>query len=295
MNVGYPVVRLLVAANELEMASADLWDFDTVGVEEVPPERATGEGWRGDGDDRVALQAGFSSVAQARLAAETLNGRWSPVASVITDDSWLDAWREHFEPFRVGRVVIVPSWKVGTPVEPRNGDLVIRLDPGRSFGTGAHPSTRLILELIQELTVAGARVLDVGCGSGILSVAAALLGSGPVTAVDVEEAAIPTTLFNAHQNGIVVAVSTMPIEEVDGEYDLVVANILAPVLIALAPAIAARLAPDGTLLLSGLIETQRDRVVAAYPNMRVTVERREPPWIGLAIQSVARQHRSHQS
>ncbi len=295
MNVGYPVVRLLVEPADCEMASADLWACDTVGIEEVPPRRAVTEGWQAQGDMRTALQAGFASVALAQHAVAEMRPGWSPTFFLITDDSWLDAWREHFEPFRVGRFVIVPSWKVGAPVEPRDRDLVIRLEPGRSFGTGAHPSTRLILELIQELTVAGASVLDVGCGSGILSVAAALLGSGPVTAVDVEEAAIPTTLFNANQNGIFVTVSTTPIDEVEGKYDFVLANILAPVLIDLAPAIAARMAPNGTLLLSGLIETQRDRVVAAYPNMRVTVERREPPWIGLAIQSVARQYRSHQS
>ena len=96
VNVGYPVVRLLVPTDELELASVDLWDLDTVGVEEVPPTRAAAEGWAAASADVVALQAGFASAAQAERAARGLAPRWSPTSALITDDSWLDAWREHF-------------------------------------------------------------------------------------------------------------------------------------------------------------------------------------------------------
>ena len=283
MNVAYPVLRLLVPPDELELASADLWDLDTVGVEEVPTARAAAEGWLLAGELRLPLQAGFASVALAHRAEALVAKRWSPHAFVIDDDGWLDTWREHFEPFRVGRLVVLPAWKPYTALPVGPDDLEIHLDPGRSFGTGAHPSTRLVLELLQSRSLQGASVLDVGCGSGILSVAAAHLGARPVTAVDVEEAAIPTTLANAARNSVHVEASATAVSDVPGHFDVVLANILAPVLVELSEFLVARLTPTGIIVLSGLISDQRDRVLAAYPALVVIDERIDPPWLALAL------------
>ena len=283
MSVAYPVLRLLVPPDELELAAADLWNLDTVGVEEVPTARAAAEGWLLAGELRLPLQAGFASVALAHRAEALVAKRWSPHAFVVDDDGWLDTWREHFEPFRVGRLVVLPAWKPYTPLPVGPDDLEIHLDPGRSFGTGAHPSTRLVLELLQSRSLQGASVLDVGCGSGILSVAAAHLGARTVTAVDVEEAAIPTTLANAARNSVYVEASATAVSDVPGHFDVVLANILAPVLVELSEFLVARLTPTGIIVLSGLISDQRDRVLAAYPALVVIDERIDPPWLAVAL------------
>ena len=177
--------------------------------------------------------------------------------------------------------MVVPAWKQYTAIPSLAGDLVISLDPGRSFGTGAHPSTALVLGLLQSLDLHGLSVLDVGCGSGILSVAAARLGAATVTAIDVEEAAVPTTLANATRNGVAVSVSTTSVAALKGSWDVVLANILAPILIELASDLTRLVARGGRIVLSGLIDAQRDRVLAAYPGFEVVEQRIDGVWIGL--------------
>ena len=292
----YPVVECAVSPDEVELASADLYDLGTVGIEELAegqeltdprsPERIHA--------DAVLLRAGFPSDALAIAAEAALDRRWHPRFEVLVGDDWLDAWREHFSPMRVGRLVIVPDWKddselLGDPVLAGMGlgDVVLHLDPGRSFGTGGHTSTRLALEAIQALDLLGQRVLDVGCGSGVIAVAALLLGAAGALGLDIEDAAVERTMRNAAVNGVAsrcTATST-PIHALqvgalgaEAEHDVVVANILASVLIGEAEAMTRTVRAGGVLILSGFVTDQAERVAAAYPSFSIEAELAEGSW-----------------
>lgn len=236
---------------------------------------ATAVGERALAGGRVGLDVGFTTDDDAVLAAATL-GRRLPAATVaVVDagpalDAALDAWKAHARPVRAGRRLVVwPDWL--DPDGPdgavvRAGDVVVRLDPRRAFGSGSHPSTRLCLVALEDLAGAATAVLDVGCGSGVLAIAAALLGAAPVVAVDVDPVAVAATLDNAAANGVAdrVTASTTPVGALDGTFAVVTANIGAATLVDLADDIVARLAPGATLVLAGLLASTWTHVRAAY-------------------------------
>jgi ribosomal protein L11 methyltransferase len=171
------------------------------------------------------------------------------VATAIVDDG-LDGWRDFATVTRVGeRVVLRPSW---VPYDGAPGEIVVEVDPGRAFGSGAHATTRLCANALVELVRPGMRVADVGSGSGVLSVLAALLGA-EVQAVDVDPAAIEATTANAAANGVSVTVRAGSVDALDGPADLVVANLLAPVVRAVAAELRDSVAPGGRLVVSGLL------------------------------------------
>ena len=226
-----------VETDDVDGVSGRLWLAGAIAVTEEPGR----------------LVAGFADESVARAAAEALGGTFELVDSGV----WLDAWRAFAAPVRAGRLVVVPAWIDPGPVEGTRVDV----DPGRVFGHGGHPTTRLCLEALDRLVTGGERVLDVGCGSGVLSVAAAALGAREVVAIDVDPDAVDVTLANAARNGVEVQASTTPLAEVYGRFDVVVANIGADVLKELAPS----LAPLGdVLVLSGLLVDRVDDVAAAY-------------------------------
>ncbi|MCA9523773.1 MAG: 50S ribosomal protein L11 methyltransferase [Myxococcales bacterium] len=177
--------------------------------------------------------------------------------ATIAAEDWAEAWREHFTIQRVSeRIAIVPDWLA--PPEPRPA-LTIRIHPGRAFGTGTHESTRLALCALDEALRArrATSLLDVGCGSAILSIAASLLGTERVVGIDNDEGVFDNASLNLAQNGVEgVELSAIPVAELDESFDLVVANIIAPVLQAIAGALVARTAAGGRLLLSGMLDVQ---------------------------------------
>jgi ribosomal protein L11 methyltransferase len=184
----------------------------------------------------------------------------SALSVTTTDDAaWASAWRDGYEPIRIGRLTIVPTWLD----VPRGADIVIRLDPGMAFGTGLHPTTRACLELLQTIAPMPSAVLDVGCGSGILGIHALLLGAQRVVGYDTDGLAVEATLRNAEANGLAdrfaVRHGTLP-EDAGETFQLVVANLVATVLVDLAPRLAAHTAHDGSLIASGIIETRSDEV-----------------------------------
>ncbi len=213
----------------------------------------------------------------------------SPLQVTISDEEdWANAWKEHYHVLRVGRhIVIRPSWREYT-AEP--GDVSIELDPGMAFGTGLHPTTRLCLAALEDYVTAGMSVLDLGTGSGILAIAAAKLGAATVLAIDNDPVAVKSANENAALNGVVasqirIAEGTLAAAG-NVQFDLVVANIIAKVIIELAHDLAAALLPDGTLIVSGIIEDKADSVALALAaaGLHNRERRHEGDWVALVAQ-----------
>jgi ribosomal protein L11 methyltransferase len=204
----------------------------------------------------------------------------------VEDADWLERWKDGYAPQRIGRVVVVPSW-LDEPLAP--GEVAIRLDPGMAFGTGLHPTTRACLTLLQRMGPMPRRVLDVGSGSGILALAALRLGAGQVDCLDTDAEAVRATLANAEANGLAdraaATQGTLPATAADDPYPLVLANLVAAVLIELAPRLAAHLAPGGTLLTSGIIEGRADEVISALEEAGLAIEERlhDGEWVSLRV------------
>jgi ribosomal protein L11 methyltransferase len=204
----------------------------------------------------------------------------------VEDADWLERWKEGYAPQRIGRVVVVPSW-LDEPLEP--GEVALRLDPGMAFGTGLHPTTRACLALLQRIGPMPSRVLDVGSGSGILALAALRLGAGRVDCLDTDAEAVRATLANAAANGLADRVTATPGSLPDTPrvepYPLVMANLVAAVLVELAPRLATHLAPSGTLLVSGIIEGRAAEVTSAHEEAGLVVAERphDGEWISLHV------------
>jgi ribosomal protein L11 methyltransferase len=202
-----------------------------------------------------------------RLAAAALHDADVPLeVRFVEDADWSRTWRDFAQAYCFGqRLWVVP--RDASPPDP--GGVVLRLDPGLAFGTGSHPTTALCLEWLATRMPSGIDVVDYGAGSGILGIAAILLGAHRVVAIDHDRQARLATRNNATYNGVPTAqLEVMDVAApVPGHYDLVLANILAGPLIALAPRLAALLKPGGTLVLSGVLECQLDEVLASYPDL----------------------------
>jgi len=208
---------------------------------------------------------------------------------LVHEADWAEAWKAYFPVMRVGRrLVIRPTWRDHTPAPD---DVVLALDPGMAFGTGLHPTTRLCLAALEPLAddgrLVGARVLDVGCGSGILAIAALRLGAAHALGVDTDPIAIEATTENARRNGVdgrlTARHGSLPTDE--GPHDLVLANLVAGVLIPLAPHLRDELRPGGTLLASGIFADRETEVTDAFNAAGLARVRRasEGDWVALEL------------
>jgi ribosomal protein L11 methyltransferase len=218
-------------------------------------------------DARSPMLVVWIPVAEARAFLERAAAAGLPppadAGRTRDEDEWRDVWKQYFAPRKVGRFVIVPSWET---YQPAQNEVVIDMDPGRAFGTGGHPSTRLCLHAISRLSTC-TRFADVGCGSGVLAIACAkLFPAASGVAVDVDSDAIEVSRENATRNRVAerIALSTTPAHELVGPFDVVLANILPDVLIPLAPTLAGHVAGDGRLILSGILVELADGVERAY-------------------------------
>jgi ribosomal protein L11 methyltransferase len=197
-------------------------------------------------------------------------GQIRPVGTLAVsthqEEDWENAWKQHFTPVRASsRVVIRPPWH---DHDPSQDDVVVILDPGMAFGTGTHPTTRLCLELIEDYMASGSRVLDAGTGTGVLAIAARLLGSGQVDALDIDPVAVRQAATNVELNGessgVRVWEDSLEVSPNRGHYDVVIANIISRILIDVHPAIVESMKPEGILLLSGIIDTKEQLVTDCY-------------------------------
>lgn len=193
----------------------------------------------------------------------------------LEDADWVALTQKQFEPIRAGeRLWIVPTWHD----PPRPGDVNIVLDPGAAFGTGSHPTTRMCLAWLEKHVYAEATVLDYGCGSGILAIAAMKLGAGRATGVDIDPMALETARYNSRRNGTALEVLDAQ-QGLRGVYDITIANILANPLRMLAPLLASHTRAAGGIALAGILDEQADEVIAAYaPWARLARAAREGPW-----------------
>ncbi|MFT4171258.1 MAG: 50S ribosomal protein L11 methyltransferase [Rhodocyclaceae bacterium] len=225
-------------------------------------------------DADIELAVALAQAAGAVGLAEVPDFRVEEVA----EQNWVQLTQSQFDPIRItDRMWIVPSWHDAPDPDAIN----IEMDPGMAFGTGSHPTTHLCLQWLTEHVADGTSVLDYGCGSGILAIAAAKIGAGRVVGVDIDDHAVQASLANAERNGVSGLFHSSK-QAIAGQFDRVVANILTNPLCVLAPAIASHVAPGGALALSGVLAPQAQQVIDAYaPYIALTVGAEREGWIRL--------------
>lgn len=276
-----PICDALLEAGAL---SASIEDADAGTPDEQPlfgePGSVPSSGWTHS--RIVALlepDADIDALLAEAVAAIGLKEVRAYGVETVEEQNWVQLTQSQFDPIRVSeRLWIVPSWHE-TP-DPAAVNLI--LDPGMAFGTGSHPTTRLCLEWLERNVSEGCSVLDYGCGSGILAIAAARLGAARVAGVDIDPQAVEAARSNAERNGV-VALFADSAQPVAGEYDVVVANILSNPLRVLAPAICAHVRSGGLLALSGILREQAEEIMAIYAQwLPMQVADMREDWVCLA-------------
>ena len=280
-----------VLMDELEARSVSVEDADAGTDSErslfgEPGMPAPAAGW-----DRSTLKALFDSQAAAEhavtllLAQDWAAGLHVQALAEVAEQDWVRITQSQFAPVAItSDFWVVPSWHE-PPAAARH---VIRLDPGLAFGTGTHPTTRMCLRWLarRHAGVDFKRVLDYGCGSGILAIGASKMGATAIDAVDIDPAAVRATVENAAHNGVALAAG--PPEQAQGVYGVVLANILATPLKLLAPLLSGHVQPGGWLVLAGILERQADDISAAYaPWLQLAVADSEEGWILMCGQRAA--------
>lgn len=255
---------------DVELASDELWALGVVAVEERATDRRRGvELWTSLGDD-------IASVAEALVSF-----RW-PWRFETIDETVSETWRQYARPTWVADDLVVhPAW-VPAPL----GDLIsIAIEPGATFGLGDHPTTTLSMLALRAAVARGATVLDVGTGSGVLAIAACRFGASNVVAIDISPASVPTTHHNAVINGVAnrIDVSTTPLADVLGTFDVVVANVLAPALIAMAADLRRVITADGRLIVSGILANNHQHVLDALAPLTVASRCERDGWTAITL------------
>lgn len=235
------------------------------------------------------LQLIRGSMAELHAADdEGRFGRLEVTLVSLSEDDWANNWKQYYKPTHVGRrIVVVPAWE-DYAVQP--GEIPLRMNPGMAFGTGTHETTRLCIGLLEEFLPDGAQMLDIGTGSGILAIAGLLLGAKSALGVDIDEVAVKVARENARLNGVdgrYDAVCGDLVKEVRGHFGLITANIVADVIIRLAPAVPAYLAPGGVFIASGIIGERAPEVRRALGDAGLAVvrEAEEHGWRAFACRA----------
>jgi ribosomal protein L11 methyltransferase len=271
----------LAASTLVECGASGIEERDGTTLQRAAPGETVLVSWIEEQDCDAFVERAASALAGMGVPAE----RQRPQRTARDEEEWRDAWKRYFHARPVGRFVLVPSWETYVA---KPGELVLDLDPGRAFGTGGHASTRLCLQAIDTLHAHGdlqpQRVFDVGCGSGVLSIAAArrwptLRGEG----VDIDPDAIEVSRENAERNRVHdrLRYSATPAAGLEGQAELVLANIQPEILIPMSATLCEKLAPGGALVLAGIIDEAADAVIAAYAALGAPTLLREEGWTAL--------------
>ena len=292
-------VSLSVDGEAAEAVAELLQRYSYQGVaieqENIPPE-AWDDG-EAEPPSRLTLRAYFPAdrrVEETKLQLETALGHMSlmypmpsPTYRLIEETDWAEAWKANYHPIRLGQHLLIrPEW---VDIEPEPDDIVITLDPGMAFGTGTHPTTQLCLEALEELVQPHTQVLDLGCGSGILSIAAAKLGADHVLGVDTDSIAVTATQQNSARNDIAEKITAQEgsldtVTDSDQQFDLVVVNILAHIIIAMCDNLLGDVVkPGGIGIFSGLIADQAGEVEAAlrHTGLKPYARRQKGDWVAV--------------
>lgn len=285
---GWVEARIVLDRDRIEAVSDLALALGSVGLQEdhlpgeaPPPRQPWDRGPAPPPTARALLRAWWEAAAapaaraglEARLAG--LPGVEAPQWEAVVEADWGEAWKQHFH-----RIEISPALAVAPPWEARPGDL--QIEPGLAFGTGEHPTTRAILEVIARCARPGQRCLDVGCGSGVLALAAAKLGM-QAWGVDTDPAAVRSSEEAARVNGLPARFDQTPLAAVTGRFDLVVANLFAEVLVALAADL--KRVSGGRLALAGILADRAHTVEAAFADLRLVARRAEGDWVALEYQA----------
>lgn len=213
------------------------------------------------------------------------------LTSVCDVEKYINNWKKYFKPLKVGKkILICPTWENMKSCENIENRKILKLDPGLAFGTGSHETTRLCLEMLEKEINKNVKVLDLGCGSGILSISSLILGAKSATGVDIDELAVKTAIENAKLNGVEgkfeAKVGDLD-ENISGQFDVVVANIVADVLIRLNEKVSKYLVPGGIYIMSGIIDTREQDVIESIPKDFEILERKfNNGWVALKLKKL---------
>jgi ribosomal protein L11 methyltransferase len=282
-------VALEVPMHEVELMADRLF---TAGAS------AVAEHVRGDGLVTLVADLDVAQIDQLAVRTDALDAGMTGLRILEPDSAWNHGWRAHARAWRCGdRLVLRPAWvEIDVEREPEllravdgRPPVQVVIEPGDAFGSGSHVTTRLCVEEVGRLVRGGDRVLDVGCGTGVLGVAAARLGAASVRAIDLDPEAVRVTGLVADLNGVadVLVVDGAALAQVDGVFDVVLANLLIPIIEDLAGDLAARVAPGGHLVVSGLLEDQRDRAELALAGMQLERATATDGWMSLVFTAPA--------
>ena len=277
----YPRVVIDAAPEDADVAASMLFELGASGVEECDE----GTLHRASAAGVVTLIGSFESYDEALAAVEALKPRYAPRLDEIVGDGWRDAWKEQFHPFHVSAgIVVCPPWERAPAAA---GEKVLELEPGRAFGTGLHATTSLVVAAIERNAslLQGVPVLDVGCGTGILALAALLLGASRARATDNDGDVVEVVRENAQRNGFGdrVEVDTTDVAELQGSWPVVLANIEARVLVGMSASLQRVVEPGGLLVLSGVLDGQRDEVLAAFGAMGLQHVEQRDEWLAIEL------------
>ena len=230
----------------------------------------------------------MEAVSFIKNRLDDLDVKFESEVNNVKEEDWATAWKEYYHPIRVGEHVIVcPTWE---SCEKGEKDIVISLDPGMAFGTGTHATTRLCMELLEQNVYENAAVLDIGTGSGILSITAKLLGAERVVGVDIDDVAIRVANENAHENGLSEKIEFYCgdlADKVSGKFNIITANIVADIILRLAPDVNGLLEKDGVFIASGIIDTRKDDVIDGLIeyNLEVVGIKESEGWVAIACKN----------
>lgn len=226
------------------------------------------------------------AFVRERMSAAEIEGKIELIG--VNEEDWANSWKAYYKPLHIGKkMVIVPAWE---KYDEQPGEIIVRMDPGMAFGTGGHETTRLVIELLEETVREGIRVADVGCGSGILAICAAKLGAKECKAYDIDPVAVRVARENIKDSGLTnvtcdVSDLLKGVDLTGGPYDLICANIVADIIIRMAPDVGRYMKDDAILLASGIITERAEEVIGELEKNRLTVVRRldDNGWCALVV------------